>query len=169
MLVTVFSSLLMSLHNKRRMKIQVFDIIRVMEYKADRQNITSVRDTENGRPQSKQSNHKKASSLQHSANHGLQSKNNEGTTAKCTKDDQNRIELLSWFEMGEELVAIAKLESKDPNVKVHHVPLGHECWKVWVLDVFEDIALYRPTREFGTLSMAQGRTIAWPIKYNRQV
>ncbi|XP_040369373.1 uncharacterized protein LOC112198394 isoform X1 [Rosa chinensis] len=132
-------------------------------------NIASVRGSESGRPQSKQSNQKKTGSIQHSAGDGSQSKDKEGKRTKVTKDDQNRIELLSWFEMEEQVVAIAKLESKDPNVKVHHVPLGHECWKVWVLDVFEDIALYRPTREFGTLSMAQGSTVAWPIKYIKQV
>ncbi|KAK9914593.1 hypothetical protein M0R45_038363 [Rubus argutus] len=104
---------------------------------------------ENRRQQSKQSKHNQK----------------EGTRNKGNKDDQNRIELLSWFDMGEEVVATTKLESKDPSVKVHHVPLGHECWKVWVLDVFEDIALYRPTNEFGTLSKSQGSTIAWPIKY----
>ncbi|XP_062011280.1 uncharacterized protein LOC133740260 isoform X2 [Rosa rugosa] len=133
------------------------------------QNIASVRGSDSGRPQSKQSNQKKTSSIQYSADHGSQSKDKEGKRTKVTKDDQNRIELLNWFEMEEQVVAIAKLESKDPNVKIHHVPLGHECWKVWVLDVFEDIALYRPTREFGTLSMAQGSTIAWPIKYIKQV
>ncbi|KAL6180469.1 hypothetical protein ACLB2K_047132 [Fragaria x ananassa] len=94
----------------------------------------------------------------------MQSKDKEGTRAKGTKDDQNRIELLSWFEMSEGVVATAKLDSKDPNAMVHHVPLGPECWKVWVLDVFDDIALYRPTKEFGTLSEATGgHAIVLPV------
>lgn len=135
----------------------------------NKQNNPSVQRSEIRSPKSKQSNQRKTSRLQHSTDHGMQSKDKEGTRAKGTKDDQNRIELLSWFEMSEGVVAIAKLDSKDPNAMVHHVPLGPECWKVWVLDVFDDIALYRPTREFGTLSEATGSTIAWPIKYIRQI
>ncbi|XP_062009336.1 uncharacterized protein LOC133725936 [Rosa rugosa] len=135
----------------------------------DKENISvTVRNSETERPQSRHSKQKN-SSVQHSVDEGLQSKEKEGARTKGIKNDHNRIELLNWFQMGEEVVASAKLESKDPSAVVHHVPLGHECWKVWVLDVFEDIALYRPTSEFGKLSMAQGSTIAWPIKYIKLV
>ncbi|KAK9951009.1 hypothetical protein M0R45_006471 [Rubus argutus] len=56
--------------------------------------------SENRRQQSKQSKHNQK----------------EGTRNKGNKDDQKE-ELLSWFDIGEEVVATAKLESKDPSVK----------------------------------------------------
>ncbi|PRQ33666.1 putative transposase, Tnp1/En/Spm [Rosa chinensis] len=134
----------------------------------DKENTSvSVRNSETGRGQIKLN--KQNSRVQHSVDEGLQTKEKEGARTKGIKNDHSRVELLNWFQMGEEVVASAKLESKDPTAMVHHVPLGQECWKVWVLDVLEDIALYRPTREFGTLSMAQGSTIAWPIKYIKLV
>ncbi|CAL8991201.1 unnamed protein product [Prunus brigantina] len=84
-------------------------------------------------------------------------KENPAENAKC--------KLLNWIGTSE-IVGIGEIASTDPNSLVHHVPLGHECWKVWVNDVMDDnVALYRPTREFFLLREALGTTIAWPIKY----
>lgn len=73
--------------------------------------------------------------------------------------------MLSLYDKEELVVATIDILSKEPELKVHHVPLGHDCWKVSVHDVFHDIALYRPTSKFSKLDASIGSVIAWPIKY----
>ncbi|XP_062030600.1 uncharacterized protein LOC133746427 [Rosa rugosa] len=73
-----------------------------------------------------------------------------------------KLHLLSWLDKEEKIVAAADLHSEDPNEKVHCVPLGLGCWKVWVREVSHDIPLFRPTQEFSTLVVAKGSTVAWP-------
>ncbi|KAI5338321.1 hypothetical protein L3X38_017592 [Prunus dulcis] len=51
-------------------------------------------------------------------------KENPAENAKC--------KLLNWIGTSE--VGIREIASTDPSSLVHHVPLGHECWKVWVND-----------------------------------
>ena len=42
-------------------------------------------------------------------------------------------QLLHWYKFDvEEVVAERKIASKDRNAKVHHMPLGQDCWKIWV-------------------------------------
>jgi hypothetical protein len=89
-----------------------------------------------------------------------------GRPTKTQKADSGKqVCLLSWYDKEELVVATAGILSKNPEVKVHHVPLGHDCWKVSVHEVFHDIALYRPTSEFSKLDASIGSVIAWPIKY----
>ncbi|CAA2958052.1 Hypothetical predicted protein [Olea europaea subsp. europaea] len=78
---------------------------------------------------------------------------------------QNRkCKLLSWFGKADG-VAKGEIASTNPSDLVHHVPLGNECWRVWVNEVIENVSLYRPTRELFLLEDALGSTIAWPIRY----
>jgi hypothetical protein len=63
----------------------------------------------------------------------------------------------------EEVVAEGRIATTDPSSKVHHLPLGRDCWKVWVEEVYMDqLTLYRPTDEIRTLREAVGSTVAWP-------
>jgi hypothetical protein len=49
----------------------------------------------------------------------------------------------------EEIVGEGKIASIDPSANVHHIPLGRDCWKVWVDDVYmSNLPLYRPTKNF---------------------
>ncbi|XP_024168868.1 uncharacterized protein LOC112175426 [Rosa chinensis] len=111
---------------------------------------SSYNETENGRP------------IQQSFN-GKKQQDNPKKVQKTGLGKQ--VQLLSWFAKEEVVVASASIISKDPEVEVHHVPLGHDCWKVSVHEVFHDIALYRPTSEFSKLYASTGSMIAWPIKY----
>jgi hypothetical protein len=78
--------------------------------------------------------------------------------------ENSRCQLLHWYRYDEEeIVAEGKISSTDPSVKVHHMPLGRDCWKVWVDEVYMGcLALYRPTDEFRVLKEAMGSTVAWP-------
>lgn len=78
------------------------------------------------------------------------------TNAKC--------QLLRWYMFEEEeVVAEGKIATTDPSAKVHHLPLGRDCWKVWVEEVYMgNLTLYRPTDEFRTLSEAMRSTVVWP-------
>ncbi|XP_012850929.1 PREDICTED: uncharacterized protein LOC105970643 [Erythranthe guttata] len=79
--------------------------------------------------------------------------------------NNQKCQLLHWynFKTAEEVVAEGHIASTDPQTKVHHIPIGKECWKVWVdLVVNEDLHLFRPTNEFSVLGDALGSTIAWP-------
>uniref|UniRef100_A0A2N9I3B2 DUF8039 domain-containing protein n=1 Tax=Fagus sylvatica TaxID=28930 RepID=A0A2N9I3B2_FAGSY len=76
-------------------------------------------------------------------------------------------ELLNWclFEK-EEVIAKGKIATTDPYSKVHHVPLGNDCWKDWVDEVKDsNVPLYRSTSEFSSLNEAVGSTVAWPKKF----
>ncbi|XP_022884698.1 uncharacterized protein LOC111401263 isoform X1 [Olea europaea var. sylvestris] len=78
---------------------------------------------------------------------------------------QNRkCKLLSWFEKAD-VVAKGEIASTNLSDLVHHVPLGNECWRVWVNEVIDNVSLYRPTRELFLLEDALGSTIEWPIRY----
>ncbi|CAL9013231.1 unnamed protein product, partial [Prunus brigantina] len=88
-------------------------------------------------------------SVQHSANESVQSKQkvnnnvqksaNEMSQSKQKENpaENAKCKLLNWIGTSE-IVGIGEIASTDPNSLVHHVPLGHECWKVWVNDVMDD-------------------------------
>ena len=78
--------------------------------------------------------------------------------------ENRRCQLIHWYKFDEEeVVAEGKIASTDPSAKVHHMPLGRDCWKVWVEEVIvENLNLYRPTDEFQVLTEAIGSTVAWP-------
>ncbi|KAJ6850201.1 uncharacterized protein M6B38_266345 [Iris pallida] len=118
------------------------------------------------RAQNKKSNKGSAASIQDFGCEGTQRRQHELASGAKGSNIENRMcKLLSWFAKDEVVVATAEIASTDPSALVHHVPLGHDCWKVWVRDVIDDIVLYRPTAEFGKLSCAEQSTIAWPIRY----
>jgi hypothetical protein len=74
---------------------------------------------------------------------------------------------LNWclFEK-EEVIAKGKITTTDPYSKVHHVPLGNDCWKDWVDEVKDsNVPLYRSTSEFSSFNEAVGSTVAWPKKF----
>ncbi|KAK9122958.1 hypothetical protein Sjap_012560 [Stephania japonica] len=49
---------------------------------------------------------------------------------------------------------------------VDDVPLGPDCYKVWVRDVLiSNISLPRPSRLHFTVDDAMASTVAWPSKY----
>jgi hypothetical protein len=51
---------------------------------------------------------------------------------------------LNWYLFEkEEVVAKGKIAKTYPHSKVHHVPLGIDCWKVWVDEVKDsNVLLY---------------------------
>ncbi|KAH9680378.1 hypothetical protein KPL71_026529 [Citrus sinensis] len=65
----------------------------------------------------------------------------------------------------DEIVAEGTIASTDPKAKVHHMPLGRDCWKVWVesiSDGMDEVTLYKVTDEAHIIVEALGSTIAWP-------
>ena len=71
---------------------------------------------------------------------------------------------MNWclFEK-EEVVAKGKIAAIYPHSKVHHIPLGIDCWKLWVDEVKDSNGpLYWPTSEFSLLTKEVGNTISWP-------
>ncbi|XP_073122553.1 uncharacterized protein [Henckelia pumila] len=73
---------------------------------------------------------------------------------------KTKCKLLRWC--GDEVVAEGRIASTNPTVKVHHVPLGGSCWKVWIDRVLmEQVDLIRPNSEMIFLDDAVGNTIAW--------
>ncbi|CAB4278780.1 unnamed protein product [Prunus armeniaca] len=90
------------------------------EINIEKENL-SVQHSANESVQSKQ---KVNNNVQNSANEMAQSKpkENPAENAKC--------KLLNWIGTSE-VVGNWEIASTDPNSLVHHVPLGHECWKVW--------------------------------------
>ncbi len=82
------------------------------------------------------------------------------------KSDANlknaQCELLNWCLFEKEEVAVkGKVATTDPYLKVHHVPLGIDYWKVWIDEVKDStLPFYRSTIEFSSLNQAIGSTIA---------
>ena len=63
-------------------------------------------------------------------------------------------------------MAEAEIASTDPISQVHSIPLGPDCYKVWVLDILiSKVPLFRHSNEFACLDDAKGSTVAWPHKY----
>ncbi|XP_059655561.1 uncharacterized protein LOC132302666 [Cornus florida] len=72
--------------------------------------------------------------------------------------------LLNWCGTG--VVAVGEIESTDPSACVQDVPIGPDCWKVWVnVASTPGVPLYRPTQNFFFIEDAIGNTIAWPSKF----
>lgn len=45
------------------------------------------------------------------------------------------------------------------------LPLGDESWNIWVIEVIENVTLYRPTCGHFFLKDALASTITWPKKH----
>ncbi|XP_062000000.1 uncharacterized protein LOC133746278 isoform X3 [Rosa rugosa] len=80
--------------------------------------------------------------------------------------ENRRCALLNWNNYEEdEVVAEGKISSTNPSTKVHCVPLGRDCWKVWVdvvFDKYQTMEVYRATMDAKQLGEAVGSTLAWP-------
>ncbi|KAI5350993.1 PREDICTED: En/Spm transposon [Prunus dulcis] len=76
-----------------------------------------------------------------------------------------KCKLLHWTGSGE-VVALVKISSTNPQDNVHFVPLGLDCWKVWVLEeLVGGQPLFRPTCEFFLIEDVVLSTTAWPMKF----
>ena len=95
-----------------------------------------------------------------------QSQQGSGVIFNDPNLENAQCELLNWcLFKKEEVVAKGKITT-DPYSKVHHVPLGIDCWKVWVDEVKDlNVPLYRSTSEFSSLNEAVESTVAWPKKF----
>ncbi|KAK9155289.1 hypothetical protein Sjap_002769 [Stephania japonica] len=91
------------------------------------------------------------------------------TSSMSQRDDNGNLEgkpckLLHWIASGE-VVAYGEISSTYPSALVDDVPLGPDCYKVWVRDVLiSNIALPRPSRLHFTVDDAMASTVAWPSK-----
>lgn len=73
--------------------------------------------------------------------------------------------LLRWTGSGE-VVALAEISSTKTQDNVDFVPLGPDCWKVWVLEVLVGgQPVIQLTREFFLIEDVVLSTTAWPIKF----
>ncbi|KAK9284504.1 hypothetical protein L1049_023678 [Liquidambar formosana] len=96
--------------------------------------INAATNRENGRGSGQQG------SGTHSGIHGAANHENvrnsghqDSGTHGAASLENARCKILNWCSFDiEEIVAYGKIASTDPYVKVHHVPLGLDCWKVWV-------------------------------------
>lgn len=87
------------------------------------------------------------------------------TNVPSTPSIGTKCRLLHWVGTGD-FVAKAEIASTDPISLVHHIPLGPDCYKVWVTDVLlSSVPLFRHSNEFSSLDDAKGSTVAWPHKY----
>ncbi|KAI5351054.1 PREDICTED: En/Spm transposon [Prunus dulcis] len=78
---------------------------------------------------------------------------------------RKKCKLLHWTGSGE-VVALVEISSTNTQDNVHFVPLGPDCWKVWVIEVLVGgQPLFRPTREFFLIEDVVLSTTAWPIKF----
>ena len=74
---------------------------------------------------------------------------------------------VGWDEWQEfHKIRTAEIAFTDPQAFVHHVPLGPDCYKVWVKEIpWPNVPLFRHSNEFSNLDEAREGTIAWPHKY----
>ncbi|PQM35599.1 uncharacterized protein Pyn_30389 [Prunus yedoensis var. nudiflora] len=72
-----------------------------------------------------------------------------GTMQGNYQYENARCQLLNWYAFDEEeVIAEGKIASTDPRVRVHHMPLGRDCWKVWVEAIsVPNVNVYRATDE----------------------
>ncbi|CAA2955710.1 Hypothetical predicted protein [Olea europaea subsp. europaea] len=96
-----------------------------------------------------------------------QSQQGSGMEEGIVPVENAKCQLLRWYMFEEEeIVGEGKIASIDLSAKVHHMPLGRDCWKVWVEEVYmSQLPLYRPTDEFRVLSEAMGSTVTLPKSY----
>ncbi|XP_075514193.1 uncharacterized protein LOC142549237 isoform X2 [Primulina tabacum] len=96
--------------------------------------------------------------------HQVASQSNLKNVCHGDISENTKCKLLHWC--GDGVVAEGRIASTDPTVKVHHVPLGGSCWKVWVDRVLvEQVDLIRPNSEMIFLDDAVGSTVAWFSKF----
>ncbi|KAK9177819.1 hypothetical protein WN943_027008 [Citrus x changshan-huyou] len=94
------------------------------------------------------------------------SQQGSGTMHENLELENASCQLLHWYlDDPVEVVAEGKVASTDPKARVHHMPLGRDCWKVWVESITlgkEDVELYKMTDEARIINEALGSTVAWP-------
>ncbi|KAH9671715.1 Integrase catalytic domain-containing protein [Citrus sinensis] len=95
-----------------------------------------------------------------------QSQQGSSTMQENGHYENARCYLLNWYSDDvDEIVAEGTIASTDPKAKVHHMPLGRDCWKVWVESIFDgmdEVTLYKVTDEAHIVVEALGSTVAWP-------
>lgn len=95
-----------------------------------------------------------------------QSQQGSGTMQENAHYENARCYLLNWYSDDvDEIVVEGTIASTDPKAKVHHMPLGRDCWKVWVesiSDGMDEVTLYKVTDEAHIIVEALGSTVAWP-------
>lgn len=65
-----------------------------------------------------------------------------------------------------EIVAEGEVYSKDPDTKLHHVPLGRHFWQVSVENiVVSGVPLCRAMDEFQVMDDVLNSFVAWPSKF----
>ncbi|XP_073306640.1 uncharacterized protein [Primulina huaijiensis] len=107
---------------------------------------------------------KKIGTVDNVNQHHVASRSNVKNVIHGDIPENTKCKLLHWC--GDGVVAEGRIASTDPTVKVHHVPLGGSCWKVWVDRVLvEQVDLIRPNSEMIFLDDAVGSTIAWFSKF----
>ena len=75
-----------------------------------------------------------------------------------------KCKLLNWLEV-DEVVAIGRWVTNDPNAMVHCVALGKNASRVWVDEVKNPSAeLWKKYADMETIEDALGSSIAWPTK-----
>lgn len=75
-----------------------------------------------------------------------------------------KCKLLNWLEV-DEVVAIGRWVTNDPNAMVHCVALGKNASRVWVDEVKNPSAeLWKKYADMETIEDALGSSIAWPIE-----
>ncbi|CAL5418446.1 unnamed protein product [Camellia sinensis] len=73
--------------------------------------------------------------------------------------DNTKCKLLNW-DGTKAVIAEGTIALADSKQLVHHVPLGPECWKVWVKHIKVNAPLFRFNREMFVLEDAVGSTFA---------
>ncbi|XP_073296932.1 uncharacterized protein [Primulina huaijiensis] len=102
---------------------------------------------------------KKSGTVDNVNQHQVASRSNVKNVSHGDIPENTNCKLLHWC--GDGVVAEGRIASTDPTVKVHHVPLGGSCWKVWVDRVLvEQVDLIRPNSEMIFLDDAVGSTLA---------
>ncbi|XP_073058505.1 uncharacterized protein [Primulina eburnea] len=107
---------------------------------------------------------KKSGTADNVNQHQAASRSNLKNVSHGDIPENTKCKLLHWC--GDGVVAEGRIASTDSTVKVHHVPLGGSCWKVWVDKVLvEQVDLIRPNSEMIFLDDAVGSTVAWFSKF----
>ncbi|KAK9226379.1 hypothetical protein WN943_011426 [Citrus x changshan-huyou] len=75
-----------------------------------------------------------------------------------------KCKLLNWLEV-DEVVAIGRWVTNDPNAMVHCVALGKNASRVWVDEVKNpSVELWKKYADMETIEDALGSSIAWPTE-----
>ncbi|XP_058225037.1 uncharacterized protein LOC131334155 isoform X2 [Rhododendron vialii] len=84
------------------------------------------------------------------------------SSVNTTNPHSGKCILLDWMGTGD-VVAEGCWSSSDPSATVHHVPIGPNTMRVWVVVPKKpEMFLWRQTSFMTTIEEAVGSTVAWP-------